>query len=316
MIKRIVFVVCIGLLYNPFSCFSQDSIPAAEDLEEVNELKFQQFFFKALSEKSIKNYQKAIENLEACNEILPQNISVFFEFSKNYLLLNKPQEAKEYIQRAIQQEPENIWMLEHLVAVHKKEQDYLAAIEIQKKVIKLNSKKSESLVYLYLQNRDYSNALSLMSSLEKERGLSKSLKRLKQSLEARKGTIAKREEKNDIESLVKAFENNRTSFTSLKKLLDVAMNANMSTFHKYSELAIELFPAQPDAYLMRGKSLYIQNKYQESLDILLSGIDFVIDNAKLEADFYENIANAYEGLNKSGKALEYRNKAKKLKNIK
>jgi tetratricopeptide (TPR) repeat protein len=316
MIKRIVLVVFIGLLYNPFSCFSQDSIPAAEDLKEVNELKFQQFFFKALSEKSIKNYQRAIENLEACNEILPQNLTVFFEFSKNYLLLNKPQEAKEYIQRAIQQEPENIWMLEHLVAIHKKEQDYKSAIKVQKKIITLNSKKSEPLVYLYLQDRDYTNALSLMSTLEEEKGLSKSLKRLKQSLEARKGIVAKKEVKTDLESLVKAFDNDRTSFSSLKKLLEVAMNSNPSTFHKYSELAVELFPAQPYAYLMRGKSLNTQNNYQDSIDILLSGIDFVIDDTKLEADFYENIANAYEGLKKPEKALEYRNKVKKLKNIK
>ena len=77
MIKRIALVVCLGLLYNPFLMSAQDSI-AVQDLDEEKELKFQQYFFKALSEKSIKNYQKAIENLELCNEVLPENVTVFF----------------------------------------------------------------------------------------------------------------------------------------------------------------------------------------------------------------------------------------------
>ena len=71
----------------PWNIISQDSIPIAKDFTEEKELKFQDFFFKALSEKSIGNNQRAIENLESCNQILTNNASVFFEFSKNYLLL-------------------------------------------------------------------------------------------------------------------------------------------------------------------------------------------------------------------------------------
>ncbi|MFY0632018.1 MAG: hypothetical protein JXR05_16790 [Flavobacteriaceae bacterium] len=316
MIKRVVLVVLLGLLYNPFFSFGQDSIPAAEDLEEVNELKFQQFFFKALSEKSIKNYQKALENLEVCNTILPKNVSVYFEFSKNYLLLNKTQEAKEYIQRALSQEPQNLWMLEHLVEVHKKEQDFKSAIVAQKKVVSLNPKKREALVYLYLQERDYEKALSLMSVLQEGKGLSKNLQRIKASLEFRKGLTTKKEEKNDLPSLIKAFDNDRSSFASLKKLLDLAMNSDSTTFHKYSELAVELFPAQPYVYLMRGKSLYMLKEYQKAITMLESGIDFVIDNNELEANFYEAMADAYVGLNNPQKALEYRKKVEKLKNSK
>ncbi|MBL4604967.1 MAG: hypothetical protein JKY02_04700 [Flavobacteriaceae bacterium] len=316
MIKRVVLVVLLGLLYNPFLSLGQDSIPAAEDLEEANELKFQEFFFKALSEKSIKNYQKAVENLEVCNTILPKNVTVYFEFSKNYFSLNKTQEAKEYIQRALIQEPRNIWMLEHLVQIHKKEQDFKSAIIAQKKVVSLNPKKREPLVYLYLQDRDYKNALSLMNTLEAGKGLSKNLRQIKVSLEFRKGVVTKEEEKNDVPSLIKAFDADRTSFVSLKKLLNTTMNADKSAFHKYSELAVELFPAQPYVYLMRGKSLNMLKNYQEALTILESGIDFVIDNTSLEAQFYETMADAHVGLNNSQKALEYRNKVKKLKNSK
>lgn len=316
MIKRVVLVVFLGLLYNPFLCFSQDSIQTVKDLREEKELNFQQYFFKALSEKSIKNYQKAIENLNVCNEILPNNVSVYFEFSKNYLFLNKTKEAKEYIEKALEKDSDNLWMLEHLVSIYKKDVNYTDAIVTQLKVVKINPKKREELVRLYYLSRNYKEALNLMLVLEKENGLSRNLKQLKKSLELRKGSVVKKEDKNDLASLQKAFENDRTSFVVLKKLLDIAIVEDKSTFHKYSQLAIDLFPAQPYVYLMRGKSLNMQKKFQEGITVLESGIDFVIDNQNLEAEFYETMATLYDGLGNSGKSQEYRNKAKKLKNVK
>ncbi len=314
MIKRIALVVLLGLLYNPFCSFGQDSIAAPEDLEEEKQLKFQQFFFKALSEKSIKNYQKAIENLETCNEILPKDVSVYFEFSKNYFLLNKYEEAKEYIKRALLQDPKNEWMLTHLVTIHKKERNFKEAIDVQLEIIKVNSKKKGELVRLYYLNRDYDKALALMNDLEKGEGLSRNLKRMKASLELRKGVVVNGEKKEDLQSLIANFENNSTSFSALKKLLDVSQTKDQKLFHKYSQQAVELFPAQPYAYLVRGKSLQMQGKHQQAITILESGIDFVIDNVRLEANFYETMAKAYDGLGNATKAQEYRDKAKKLKN--
>ena len=316
MLKRIVLVVFLGLLYNPFLSFSQDSIQAAKDLKEEKELRFQQYFFKALSEKAIKNYQKAINNLEVCNELSPNDVAVYFEFSKNYLLLNQTIEAKKYIQKALSKDSNNLWMLEHLVNIYKKDVNYTEAIVVQLKIVKINSKKREELVRLYYLNRKYKEALSLMEILEKENGLSRNLKQLKKSLELRKGPVVKKEDKNDLHSLQKTFEEDQTSFKVLKKLLDTAIVDDQTTFHKYGKLAIELFPAQPYAYLMRGKSLYLQKKYHEGVNILESGIDFVIDNQSLELEFYETTANLYDALGNTSKAVEYRNKAKKLKNVK
>jgi len=134
--------------------YTQDSLSVAADFTEEKELKFQQFFFTALSQKSIGNYQKAIENLESCNQILPNNKSVFFEFSKNYLYLNNTFLAKEYINRAINQDSKNIWMQKHLVKVFEKENNFFEAIKIQQKIIVLNPKENKNLVLLYFKNRD------------------------------------------------------------------------------------------------------------------------------------------------------------------
>tara|TARA_R110000787_G_scaffold6697_3_gene23259 strand:- start:631 stop:1581 length:951 start_codon:yes stop_codon:yes gene_type:complete len=315
MIKRVVLIVFIGLLYSPFCSFAQDSIPGTEDIVEGKILKFQEYFFKALSEKSIRNYKKAIENLEVCNDLLPKNKTIYFEFSKNYLFLNKIPEAKEYIDRALSLEPDNIWMLQHLVSIEKRDRNYEAAIKTQLKIVVQNPKQRTVLVSLYYLHRDYTKAMYLLNTLEQEGGLNKNLKQLKYSLELRKGPLVKKETREDLPSLIRSFENNQTSFSNLKKLLEIAIKSDTEAFDTYSKRGIELFPAQPYIYLSRGKSLQMQKKHNEAIDILESGIDFVIDNPTLEGQFYTMLANAYLSINNNAKATEYLQKAKKIKNI-
>lgn len=312
MIRRIVLVALFGLLCNPL-LFSQDST-AVEDLNEQKELKFQQYFFKALSEKAIKNYQNAIESLEFCNELIPNNTAVLFEFSKNYYLLNQFEPAKLYVNNALNIEPNNIWMLSHLVEIHKKERDYVSGINILKKIIPQNPKKKEDLVRLYYLNRQYEEAISLLQDIEKEQGLSRNLKSLKRSLEFRKGTSVTQKTENLVE-MISEFEKN-SSFELLKKILEKSFSENLSIFHKYAEQAMDLYPAQPFAYLTQGRSLKIQNKTQEALVVLESGIDFVIENPKLEAQFYIELAKVHDALGNISKAQEFRNKAKKLNLLK
>lgn len=313
MIKRIVLIVFLGLLYNPFCIVAQDSIAISEDIEEKKLRQFQEYFFKALSDKSINNYQKSIENLEACNEILPNNKSVYFELSKNYLLLNKTIEAKVYIDKALNIESSNIWMLLHLVAIQKKERNFKEAIKTQLKIVDQNPKQRIELVRLYYFNKQYTDALSLINTLEQENGLSKNLKQLKHSLELRKGTVVKKEVTEDLSSLIVNFEKNQTTFKNLKKLLDFAIKSDVQTFHKYSKLGIDLFPAQPFIYLSRGKSLQMQKKPQEAIDVLESGFDFVIENPSLEIQFYNSLAKSYTRINNPTKAKEYLEKVKKIK---
>ena len=66
----------------------------------------------------------------------------------------------------------------------------------------------------------------------------------------------------------------------------------------YSNKGLELFPAQAFVYLMNAKALNSQRKYNEAIDKLQNGIDFVIDDTSLEADFYNELAVGYDGLGK------------------
>jgi predicted Zn-dependent protease len=298
-----------------WNLISQDSIPVTKDLTEEKELKFQQFFFKALSEKSIGNYQKAIENLESCNQILTNNPAVFFELSKNNLFLNNTLVAKEYINRALQKEKDNIWMLKHLVKVHLKDKNFSEAIMVQKKVAAINQKERAYLVRLLLLNREYKKAVSLLDTLEKENVLPARLRSLKYNLEkdkieAVKTETVKTEDLNDISSLINRFKTDK-SYALLEQILQKYFN-NPKELLKYSKEGITLFPAQPYVYLMQGRALIDQKKFTKALSILQTGIDFVFEDT-MEANFYTEMANAYKGLGNKKDEIIYRKKSKRLK---
>ena len=317
MIKRIVLYVFFGLLFNPFLLYSQDSIPKikeiTEEIIEENTIKFQEYFFKSLSEKSIKNYQIAIQNLEECNAIFPNDKAVFFELSKNYLLLNRTSEALQYINNALLLAPSNFWMLKHLVAIHKKDKNYQEAINTQLIIVEQKPKQRAELIYLYYLNDEYMQALSLIDVFEKEYGLTTRLKQLKNKLVLRNKPQTIISTIDSLPKLISDFELNSPSFYTLKKILTLAIKDNIPAYHMYSNLAIDLFPAQPFSYLSKGRALQLQGKHQEAIDILEIGIDFIIENSLLEVQFYTILVSAYTRLSQPKKALEYK---MKLQNIK
>ena len=292
------------------SNYAQDSIPEKVDLSEEAELKFQDFFFKALSDKSIGNHQRAIENLESCNQLLENNTIVYFEFSKNYLSLNEVNLAKEYIIRALEKEPNNIWMLKHLVNVYKKENNLQDAIATQKKVVAINPKERLLLVRLYLYHRNYDKAMLLMEILQQENELTSDLKRIKERLNTRKSSAQKVLKLNDISILQKKFHKNK-SYETLEKILKIS-ESNATNLLKYSEEGIALFPAQPFVYLMKARALNIQKMFSKALVILKDGNDFVADN-QMQVSFYIEMAISYKGLGKSNEENKYKQKAKQLK---
>ncbi|MGJ8743424.1 tetratricopeptide repeat protein [Polaribacter sp.] len=291
--------------------FSQDSIPAAKDLTEEKELNFQQFFFKALSEKAIGNYTKAIQNLENCNQILPDDVAVFFEFSKNYLLLKNTLLAKEYIHRALAKEPTNLWMLKHLVQVNFEEKNLKEAILNQQKLVESDPKERPFLVQLYIYNKEYKKAVSLLTILENEGALSVNLKNLKQRLEKRKENSIVEEKQKDSTNLIAQFKSDK-SYKILEQILEKHAN-NTTVLLKYAEEGIALFPAQPLFYLTKGKVLNNHKKYKKALESLQNGIDFVYED-KMEAAFYNEMAIAYNGLGNTNEEKKYRAKSEKIKN--
>lgn len=306
-----ILLLTSAFYFISFTLFSQDSIPLAVSASEKNNIEFQEHFFKALSDKATFNYKNAIERLEKCNQLIPNNATVLFELAKNYSKLGRNNEALNYIDAALDNKPNNVWMLTLKVSVLEKLANFDDAITTQQKIAETNPKEKQYLVYLHLKNNDVAAAKTVLTELENAKLLNSRLRAIKSNLYKKKkpktppnNTVVKGDEKT-------LFEQEK-SFISLKALLEKLDNENDADLLKYSDEGLTLFPAQPFVYLMNGKALNKNKEYKKALQSLQNGIDFVIDNNKLEAAFYLQMSVAYDGLNDAEKARSFKNKASKM----
>ncbi|MCT4698444.1 tetratricopeptide repeat protein [Tenacibaculum haliotis] len=310
--SRIKVFLSFFLMLCSLFIYSQDSIPAAEALTEKKDILFQESFFKALSQKAIFNYKKAIEYLENCNQLVPNNKSVLFELSKNYLKLGRNIEAIEYINLALNKEPDNLWMLTHKVTILRRVAHFDEAIITQEKIAEKHPKKKQLLVFLHLQNRNVVAAKKVLNELKEAKLLNSRLRRIQERINNSQHKIKSHSVKAVNTNFRAVFEKEKT-YKSLQSLLkELTIRKSYSDLLKYSEQGLTLFPAQPFVYLMNGKALNNNKQHKKALLTLQNGIDFVIDNNKIEAKFYLEMATAYKGLHDNQRAKNFKNKASKI----
>ena len=82
---------------------------------------------------------------------------------------------------------------------------------------------------------------------------------------------------------------------------------------KDSEEALELYPAQPILYLVNAVANNKQGNFKKAIDNLEMGLDFLIENPKMESDFYTELSIAHKGLNNISKSEAFAKKARDLK---
>lgn len=313
--KKLQILSLVGIIV--ISSFSRAQ---TINIQEENNLKFQTYFFEALKQKAINNYSKAIESLEKCYEIDSLNMAIHFELSKNKLMLKNYFEAELFINKALVTEPDNIYLLQQKVAIFQEQQNFNNAIETQKKIIQIKPNTTDKLVLLYIQNSEFNNAEKLIIEIKKNALSTQRIKGFKRYLKSRKKlantlNFSKKVaiENTDIESLRKRY-NQKKEYKIVQEILKKeAQNKLFEALFNDSKNALELFPAQPYLYKMNGLALNKLGKYSEAIDVLTLGIDFVIDNMPVEADFYEQLSISYQGINKKKEALNYKQKAEKLR---
>ncbi len=82
---------------------------------------------------------------------------------------------------------------------------------------------------------------------------------------------------------------------------------------KLSSEGLEIFPAQALLYLLNGVANNRLQKSDLSIESLENGLDFILEDPKMEYDFYEQLSLAYTTKGDSKKAKMYIDKASALK---
>lgn len=115
---------------------------------------------------------------------------------------------------------------------------------------------------------------------------------------------------NYYEDALKIEDNN---FGVLRNVLLLYIDLQKFTeAEKYSNLALQKYPSQPLLYLINGVALNQLNQPQKASDVLEMGLDYIIDDKKMEIDFYSQLSKAYGLLNNMVKAKRFSDKAKQL----
>ena len=320
MVRRIDIIILIGIFVIPFIVISQEDVTSTEEIiVEQQDINFQTFFFEALQQKAIGNYDKAIFALDACYDLDNKNVAVLFELSKNYSFTHKYQEAKFFVLKALELDANNIYLLRFLQEVYLKQNDYKGAIKIKNQILIQKPDEESDLVILYIKAGEIDRSIALLEKLDSIDKLPEHLQPLRLSLTQPKQPKSANIE-NDYErpkSKLDELKENyslKNDFSSLKLMLERELKTK-----QYLELlddskeAITLYPAQPYVYLMNGVALNSLRKYTDAIEIMTTGLEYLIDDSIMESQFMEQFSLSYKGLGQNKVATAYYKKALDLR---
>lgn len=124
--------------------------------------------------------------------------------------------------------------------------------------------------------------------------------------------------KNQFENAIKYYEkdlkaNSDTDRETNLLLLDAYTQAKQfEPLTKRAMMMIEVYPSQPQFYYFAGLGSNQLKQFKNAKTVLEMGLDYVVDDFKLEANFNFQLGEAYYGLGDAKKKEEYFLKANEL----
>jgi len=301
---------------------SEEDTVSAESYEkeilkkENKYLKFKEAFLESLRQKNIENYNKALESLEVCEKIYPENTAMLFEQAKNNFKLKLNDEAQHYCEKALEIEPNNFWLLALSRDIYEKENNYEEAIKIQKQLFTIKQSEAQGLLKLYFKTKNKTEGKLLLAEIKSKainiNGSEYYSRYFNSESTYKKAVVPQKNQPNDLTSLQKRFTENN-EYLVLKEIIEKELQAKQyQKLVKDSELGLSLFPAQAQVYLYNGIALNKLKDYQKASSVLESGLDFSFDTVQLKK-FYQELIIAYTKLSNSKKVKIYKNLVQKLK---
>ncbi len=282
--------------------FAQEEQESAEVYLEEYTDEFQESFFEALKQKGIQNYDRAIDLFLKCKQLDPNDDVVDYELSKAYLLSKKFVQAQEYAIEALHAEPTDYWYLENLVSVLEQQGSPLEAIKAQ--IPYENQKLKENLALCYFKRKQYTDAQRILKELGSSPLAQELTRKINDSIQGEKDKMAvpvvvEQKEERNTDDPVANFR------VELEKLLAASDYKNALTVSKE---ALDTYPLQPYFYFAYGTALNNTSNPNKAIEVLESGLDYLLEDGPLQNNMYRELAKAYTQIGNSQKANEYLNK--------
>ena len=125
--------------------------------------------------------------------------------------------------------------------------------------------------------------------------------------------LLKGEKQKALNFYEEALQKEEENFGILRNI--VLLHIDLQQFDKAEQKSaegLEIFPSQPVLYLANGVALNYLNRPKDAINSLEMGLDYIIEDTKMEIDFYKQLAKAYTANNNLSKAKTFTDKANKL----
>ena len=281
MKKNALHTFLLGMFLVP-ALLSAQTEP--EDIASVHN-EFENNFFESLKQKGIENYDKAIESLDKCLSIEPDNPAVLFELAKNYLSQKKYPLAYLNFEKVNQIDPKNRWAWVGMYDVCYETQDYNKAIPIVEKLIGFKESYKEDLVSLYMNTQQFDKALELINLLNETVG--KSDKRELYKADILKDAKYQSAEKFNLIDQIKKYPKEEENYIAL-----IYLYSQSNQEEKALEIAQKLekeIPTSDWAQVSLFK-FHLNNKNGEKA---VQAMDIVLPSKKIDSKIKHRMLNEF-----------------------
>ncbi|NNG09416.1 MAG: hypothetical protein HKM92_04545 [Arenibacter sp.] len=296
----------MGLIMFPVDYYAQEKeISETESsevfLEEYTD-EFQEKFFAALQQKSIGNYDRAINLFLECKQLDPENPVLDHELARSYLASKQFVMAQQYGIAAVVAKPQDYWVLNTLVEIMQGQgalvEGVKARIPFDDRVLK------ENLSLIYYRQQNYEEALKILNGMQRSEFARELSMKINDSLQPDKSV----EPEMDNVAPAAVEDNPMDQYISI--ISNLLAKEDFKRAAAVSAEALESFPLQPYFYYSSGLVLSREQKYGEAISILESGLDFLLEDVDLANKIYKELADANRALGNSSKANMYLSKIK------
>ncbi len=252
--------------------------------------------------KAIKNYDKAIEETKKLIQHNPKEAKNYGILGELYQDKGQPEKALEAYNELLKIDPSNAYVHLSLADYYRSQKENEKAfqeikiafrskdLDIDTKIKILLSYYSITEVYTDLKT-DADDLCKIMVEVHPEEAKAYSMY----------GDFLYRDKKYEEArtQFRKAIALDKDKYAIWNQLLiiDSELNDEVS-LEKESKEAMELFPNQPLPYFFNGSAKIQLRKYQEAIEVLSEGKEFVIGNPLLLAQFYANLGDSFNKLKK------------------
>jgi tetratricopeptide (TPR) repeat protein len=282
-----------------------------EDLALANN-DFENYLYESFKQKGIENYDKAIEALDQCLVLEPNNPIVLFELGKNYLAQRKYPTAYAYFEKVTQIDPKNRWAWVGMYDVCYETKDYNKAIPLVEKLIEFKEEYKEDLVSLYMNTQQFDKALELINNLNETVG--KSEKRELYKADILKDAKYQSAEKFNLIEQIKKFPKEESNYIAL-----IYLYSQSNQEEKALEIAQKLEKEVPTSDWAQV-SLFKFHLNNNEGEKAVKAMNIVLPSATIDSKIKHRIMNEFliftntnpQFENDLDKAIEYFNDDKRV----